>query len=100
NVNCELIFLIPKINREGRNTKTYLFFRFVLIRQAFFNLPGGGARFVGGAAIKKEKNRVGGGVGLRRKTLAVGGGFFPRLSRVVEPQRTLINGPRPAGHCL
>ncbi len=28
------------------------------------------------------------------------GGFFPRLSRVVTPQRTLINGPRPAGHCL
>lgn len=28
------------------------------------------------------------------------GGVFPRLSRVVEPQRTLINGPRPAGHCL
>lgn len=28
------------------------------------------------------------------------GGVFPRLSRVVTPQRTLINGPRPAGHCL
>ena len=27
-------------------------------------------------------------------------GKFPRLSRVVEPQRTLINGPRSAGHCL
>lgn len=36
----------------------------------------------------------------KRNVSGIGGGGGPRLSRVVEPQRTLINGPRPAGHCL
>ena len=50
--------------------------------------------------FRQEKTELAAVLAYEAKTLAVLAGVFPRLSRVVEPQRTLINGPRPAGHCL
>lgn len=36
----------------------------------------------------------------KQNVSGMGGERFPRHSKVVTPQRTLINGPRPAGHCF
>ncbi|MEH6035771.1 Hok/Gef family protein, partial [Enterobacter kobei] len=49
---------------------------------------------------RKEKTGRAVGLAKEEKRWGGGGGSFPRLSRVVEPQRTLINGPLFAGHCL
>ncbi|WP_425462526.1 Hok/Gef family protein [Enterobacter kobei] len=50
--------------------------------------------------FRKEKTGLAGVLVYEENRWGFGGGGFPRLSRVVEPQRTLINGPLFAGHCL
>ncbi len=50
--------------------------------------------------FRQEKTELAAVLAYEAKRWGFGGGSFPRLSRVVEPQRTLINGPLFAGHCL
>ncbi|MEH3354561.1 hypothetical protein POV16_12090, partial [Enterobacter kobei] len=50
--------------------------------------------------LKKEKTELEAVLAYEKNRWGYWGEGFPRLSRVVEPQRTLINGPLFAGHCL